>query len=147
MLPAESYLGFGGDDYVLSHKILPRLDEFVSQRFEMVCSEFVANLAAAGRLPVAFSRLGSWWDANEQVDVVAMEGSGPVLLGECKWSAQPVDFDVLNSLRRKAAYMGAPNTVRYALFSLSGFTTRLRAAAGEEGVSLFTPEEILHPMP
>ncbi|MDO8670726.1 MAG: hypothetical protein Q7O66_04760 [Dehalococcoidia bacterium] len=74
-----------------------------------------------------------------------MEGGEPVLLGECKWSVQPVDFDVLNSLRRRATYKGAPQDVRYALFSLSGFTPRLRAAAEVESVLLFTPDKMMHP--
>ncbi len=142
ILPAESNLGFGRADYVLDQKILPYLDEFVSHQFEKVCQEFVAKMAVDSQRPVAFSRLGSWWDSKEQVDVVAMEGSEPALLGECKWSVQPVDFDVLNNLRREATYMGAPEDVRYALFSLSGFTPRLRAVAAEEGILLFPPDEM-----
>ena len=38
--------------------------------------------------------IGSWWNSNEEIDLVVLGETG-VLLAECKWSSKPVGSDIL----------------------------------------------------
>jgi hypothetical protein len=66
-----------------------------------------------------------------------------MLLGECKWSVNPVGIDVLDDLQGKARLIdpeGRWPTVSYALFAKAGFTPALAARAGAENVRLVMPK-------
>ena len=95
--------------------------------------------------------MGRWWadDGTAEIDIVAL-GEGTILLGECKWSKSPVDYDILDSLIGKAQiFRGrergrrlSSERIRYALFSRSGFTPRLVARAEAEGVLLCSLDDL-----
>lgn len=116
----------------------PRLDAYIGRHvFEVVCRQFVA----AGRhpsLPLRPVRVGSWWsdDALNEVDVVAVDAEGAVLLGECKWGT--VGRDDLRTLERRAdlvvAQLKHVRSVKLALFSCGGISdtqTRARVESGD----------------
>jgi hypothetical protein len=98
---------------------------------------FVANSRHPG-LPFRAARVGSWWaaDASDEVDVVAVDGSGGVLFGECKWGS--VAREDLQKLERRANLI-LPNlegvrTVTLALFSagrIADTVVQQRIDAGE----------------
>jgi hypothetical protein len=130
-------------------------DSYVSERaFEDVCRQFLWSALAAERLPpnLRFDAVGSWWvareDVQDEIDVVAMDSSRAVLIGECKWSRQPVGRRELEglsaALRRAADDLRLVDRPWRALFSRSGFTEALVALAGdpEERVLLFTPDDL-----
>lgn len=97
-----------------------------------------------GMLPLMPLRLGSWWDKGEEIDIVADDGSGNYLFGECKWHENLVGPGVLRELRRKADLVARKETVKtrcYALFSRSGFTEEVRSEAGSESVLLLQEED------
>src|SRR5690606_27999485 len=69
--------------------VAPRLDEeHVAHVFEEACRQFVAR-GTHPSLPFRPIQVGSWWsaDSTEEVDVVALDGQGGLLVGECKWGA------------------------------------------------------------
>lgn len=92
--------------------------------------------------------MGSWWRAAAEVDVVALsEADSALLLGEVKWSRNPVGLDVLEHLIARTPAVAAdltrpPTDVRYALWSRSGFTPDLVRRAQAENVLLFTTEDV-----
>jgi len=119
----RSELADRGAHHVLSTHIVPHLELFVGQAFEHTCREIVRDLVQAGRLRIAYDRLGRHWDREMEVDLVAMREGAPVLAGECKWSRKPVGEGLLAQLRQKAARLsGSGPTPLLALFSRSGFT-------------------------
>ncbi len=147
-------LGMRRYDEALS-RIQEDFDRYVSERaFEDVCRQFLWQARAAERLPahLRFDAVGSWWvakeDVQDEIDVVAMEGGHAVLVGECKWSRQPMDqrdLDGLGAALRKAASDLRPIDRPWrALFSRSGFTDELHALAKnpEERVLLFAPADL-----
>ena len=72
--------------------------------------------------------------------------SGSVLLGECKWSVNPIGTDVLDDLQRKTPLVdpkGRWPAVSYALFAKSGFTSALVARAAAEGVRLVVADALV----
>jgi hypothetical protein len=38
--------------------------------------------------------IGSWWNSNEEIDLVVLGETG-AMLAECKWSSKPVGSDIL----------------------------------------------------
>ncbi|MDE2449914.1 MAG: ATP-binding protein [Gammaproteobacteria bacterium] len=98
--------------------IEPRLDDYMGEVFESVCREFVASGSVPRFRPV---RTGRWWDAAaaNQIDIVAADHDGRVLVAECKWGL--VDVRDLETLRKRAALMAREMeslpSLRYVLFS------------------------------
>src|SRR5690606_21478841 len=101
--------------------VSPRLDGYIGKHvFEVVCRQFVAR-ALHPKLPFRAARIGSWWteDAAEEIDVVAIDGKGAVLRGECKWGR--LNRDDLTTLERRAdlilPHLKGVRDVTLALFS------------------------------
>jgi AAA+ ATPase superfamily predicted ATPase len=126
--PAELWSAFVG----------PRLDEYMGKHvFEVVCRQFVAT-SLHPSLPFRPARVGSWWteDAAEEVHVVALDGKGGVLFGECKWGT--VSREDLQKLERRAnllvPLLKGVRTVTLVLFSAGGIADSVvqqRVDAGE----------------
>jgi len=136
-------------------RIQASFDQYVSVHpYEDVCRQFLWRALAAGRLPpsLSFDSVGSWWagaeTAQDELDVVAMREGRAWLIGECKWSAQPVgrrELEGLSAALRKAARDLNPIDRPWrALFSRAGFGQELLAIATDpaERVLLFAPEDL-----
>lgn len=145
--PSQGSLDLGLADAVLVQRVQPTFDQFVSYAFEDAARSHVAQLARAGQLNFLPERIGSWWGRADEVDVAAVsDGEGALLLGECKWSINPVGTDVWDDLKRKLTQVdpeGRWPLVSYALFAKSGFTPALTARAEAEGVRLVGPEALV----
>jgi len=116
--------------------IQKHLPEFVGVHvFEELCREWVLRQGDAGQLPFVPRRVGSFWGAGKpQIDVVAVnEDDHAILLGECKWTADPIRRRVVEDFLQRAQQVIPSPADRwqatYALFSRSGFTDEARQAA------------------
>jgi AAA+ ATPase superfamily predicted ATPase len=99
--------------------------------FEELARGWVWAQGRAGRLPFSPQEVGSHWSGRVQVDVVALDWSThEILLGECKWSMDRIDRQVLRELVEKKTPLvlrdlpenGDGWQVHYALFARRGFT-------------------------
>lgn len=145
--PHRAALDLGLADAVLEQRVRPAFDQFVSYAFEDAAREYVARLARAGRLPFLPERIGAWWTRHAEIDVVAIsEAEGAMLVGECKWSVNPVGLNVWVDLKGKTRALAAlgqwPN-VSYALFSKAGFTANMQSVAASEGVQLVNVSDLV----
>jgi len=145
--PNQGSLDLDLADAVLAQRVRPTFDQFVGGAFEDAARAYVAQLARANQLDFLPERVGSWWDRAAEVDVVAVsDGDGALLLGECKWSVNPVGIDILNDLQQKRLLVDPPGrwpNVSYALFAKAGFTPALLERAAAEGVRLVGPEALV----
>jgi uncharacterized protein len=145
--PNQGSLDLDLADAVLAQRVRPTFDQFVSYAFEDAARAHVAQVARANQLGFLPQRIGSWWDRAAEVDVVAVsDADGAFLLGECKWSVNPVGTDILDDLRRKTPLVDPERrwpAVSYALFAKSGFTPALIARAAAEGVRLVGPDALV----
>lgn len=145
--PNQGSLDLDLADAVLAQRVRPRFDQFVSGAFEDAARAYVAQLARANQLDFLPERVGSWWDRASEVDVVAVSDvDGALLLGECKWSVNPVGTDILDDLQHKTVLVdpeGRWPAVSYALFAKAGFTPALVARAAAEGVRLVGPDALV----
>jgi AAA+ ATPase superfamily predicted ATPase len=124
--------------------IHPFIDQFVSFSFEDVCKEFLVELNKNKQngLPLRFTRIGSWWHRDNEIDIVALnEDTKEILFAECKWQNKKVGIKVYDELKEKSGHVKWNNEERkeyFALFSKAGFTSRLK----NEEVLLFELKDI-----
>jgi hypothetical protein len=139
----ESLLEFGQVDRVES-LMAERLARHISWAFERACRQHAEDeLERFGGVKV-----GRYWDKHAEVDVVAVDERGDVVLaGECKWSNRPIGLDVGQALRRKveALWPDRIETIRLALFSPRGFTRALESWAAANGTWLVSAEDLVRP--
>lgn len=134
--PYQSSLDLGMADGILEQRVRPTFEQFVSYAFEEAARAYVARLARTGKLAFLPERIGSWWDQNNEIDVLAVsESESALIVGECKWSVNPVGIDILQNLTQKVGALQAARPwekVSYFLFSKSGFTPALLEQAAQE---------------
>jgi len=131
--PERGRLEMGQSDYVLERIKDNFIDNHVAYIYENVCRSEMWQLALAGEL--RFNKLGRWWNRKEEIDIVALDSTGEdIVFAECKYRAQPMDSDVFYGLLRKKELMPWNKETRrekFVLFSIGGFTDRLRKLAQE----------------
>ena len=133
------------DDVARTYGIMRNdISTFLGRTFELLCRDYIVSSYMTGEV-------GSWWgrsgDEMTDIDVVAeVYNKDDILLtvlGECKFRKDPAGVSVITSLRRKADSAKADTNVRYAVFSLGGFTEELEEYASDTGVWLIGPDKLL----
>jgi len=138
--PNRSQLERGAAQMILDSQVTPQLDLFTGLAFESVCQQFIWRLGLSGELPFVPINIGRWWNANEEIDLIALSETEAMFI-ECKWTSKSVGTDILADLERKALLV-IPElknyTISYALCSRSGFTAQLiQDAKHRPDLSLF----------
>jgi len=145
--PNLSSLELGLAEAILKQRIIPDLDHFVSTAFEEASLAYLARLARNGELGFLPDRIGSWWDRETEIDVVAISyAEKKALVGECKWSTNRVGINVFDDLKRKAAVFMSGSEIEhieYVLFAKIGFTDALVQRAAEGKVRLYSVDDFL----
>ncbi len=149
--PYLNSLNLGMADGILAQRVRPTFDQFVSYAFEEAARSYIIRAARNGQLPFLPERIGSWWDqgrrAGSEIDVLAISDSEKALIvGECKWSVNPIGMDILGDLKNKTHLLQKNESwesTAYFLFSKSGFTPALQEQAAREGVRLISVEDCL----
>lgn len=80
--------------------------------------------------------IGSYWDKNVEIDILARTSSGKLIAGSCKFVDAKVKKTELTKLKEKCALAGLEPDV-FVVFSKNGFTNELKSLKGET-VKLFT---------
>ena len=109
--------------------IVTALPEYMGSVFEKICRDWVWREAALGELGFDVSDVGRWWGndpvAREEaeIDIVAVDGSCTVMVGECKWRNEPTGAEQLAKLDARAQLAGAGPLAPRWLFSRAGYTS------------------------
>ncbi|MBU2446145.1 MAG: ATP-binding protein [Bacteroidetes bacterium] len=132
--PRLTYIEEGRTKFVMDI-IKKDFTSFLSVVFENVCKEFLKkNLVV---IPFEFTSIGSYWDRDNEIDIVALSNQGDILLGECKYSNKKVGMDVLENLISKSSlFKDKGKNFHYIIFSKSGFTDNLIEIAQKQKVIL-----------
>jgi AAA+ ATPase superfamily predicted ATPase len=135
VFPNQGELEMGRVDEVLRQMHQTFESQFVATAFEDVCADLVVSHAFP--LPFHPLKVGSWWDKDAEIDLLALnDESGEILFGECKWTEQPVGVDVLQHLYAASRRVRWHNDSRrewFAIFSRAGFQDELIARAQRPG--------------
>lgn len=117
------------------HEVLPHL---LGRTYERIAREVIRRSDA---LPFPLHRVGRWWDAQDEIDVVGInDAENAILFGEVKWSSKPLGTDIFRKLQAKVARVAWGRKGRreaFALFGRKGFTPEMRKVARQEGILLF----------
>lgn len=125
--PNRSQLERGGNSFIFENQVLPEIDHFSSLAFEEICQQYFWQNGLSGKLSFQPEKIGRWWSANEEIDLIVV-GEKDAILVECKWTSQPVGIDILADLERKAQLVErelGDRKIQFALCSRSGFTPQL----------------------
>lgn len=123
---------YGDDAY--ADLIEPELPHFVSETFESLCHEALPALYSDD----TFTRVpGQWWYKDREIDVVAPTDGSTLVVGEAKFTGDPLGYEVLARLEDDARRIdwtpagGGDPEYEYVLFSRNGFKRSVEAAATE----------------
>ena len=76
-------------------RIEPHVSDYMGTVFELICRQYVYELARAGELGVVPATVGRWWGTDnrtrtqEEIDLIVDDGEGAALFAECKWRNEP----------------------------------------------------------
>lgn len=137
-------------EIVWNRRIEPDCSHYMGQVFERICRDYLLRQNSKGNLPILFTEIGRWWGTNPktreqvEIDLIARDMDAH-LFCECKWTNEPVDYQVLKKLRDKAEVFGRqPGKSYFMLFSKRGFTERvLEEGREKDEVLLVDIEELL----
>jgi len=116
---ARSDISRGLGNEVVDRLIVPGLDDYMGEKWEEMCLDFVRDLAAAGRLPVEVSKVGPWWnrDHSVQVDIVGLERKRVRLAGSVKWARTAGRRELLELRRAAESLPERSDDPTFALFA------------------------------
>lgn len=134
----------GGDADGVWEDVAPLLHDYASHTFERMCAAWMMKESVRGSLPFRVGRAGRWWDKTDEMDVVALDGTGvKAIAGECKFRNVPMDLPMLNQLRARADKLKVSQRWLM-LFSLGGFTQPLAdIAAADDSIRLVDLGELM----
>ena len=118
-------------------RIAPELPHYMGSVFEDICKQYLWRLLLKGKCAVNFIDLGRWWGANpktrrqEEIDIMGTDRN-TALFGECKWTNENVDLNVLETLIERSKLFRYTDNHFY-LFAKSGFTNGCIDRAHEMG--------------
>lgn len=75
--------------------------------------------------------IGSYYDKQVYIEILAIRRSGKMLAGECKYSKEAAKINMLNTLKEKCK-KAELNIADYVLFSKNGFSSELEEIKDEE---------------
>jgi len=111
-----------------------------------VCYQYFWRKGLDGELPFVPQKIGGWWKANQEVDLVLL-GEDQSMMVECKWSKRAVGTDIFRNLESKTGDVlkdAGQRAVLYALCSRSGFTDNMVKLANERGdIQLYAWENMI----
>lgn len=104
------------------------LNSYVGRIFEDIAKELLIcyNGKEINGHKINFENIGSWWDRNNnEIDIIAYnQKEKTILIGETKWSSNPVDIDVVDNLLKKSKFLNIGGKYTFLIVSKSGFTER-----------------------
>jgi AAA+ ATPase superfamily predicted ATPase len=141
--PYVSFIQAGQGDLAFRELIEPNLHQYLGQLFEKACRQYV-QLFWQDKLQIAPKRIGRHWNKFCEIDVLTENLDGSHLVGECKWSQNPIGEEVLEELISDSHHLPTSfqNQMRYVLFSLNGFTEQLKRRAEKEEIYLLGADEM-----
>lgn len=143
---AAAAISLGRGEEWFENMVRPQLPVYMGAVFEMLCRQYVRANENDGHL---WDRVGRWWGGDprtrqpEEIDIVGLDTMHDALLfGECKYTNEPVDVNVLETLRRRARLVNGSENRSFVLFAKNGFTAALQEEAKRSNVSLVTLNDL-----
>lgn len=131
----------GGQGEAVQRRTDDRWRQHLASVFEAAARAHAQRLVG-GELPPD-TVVGRWWlDETIEIDVLAMSGYRPVLVGECRWQEGEMTERDLAELRRRAGYLPTADLAQatYAFWTRGGPS---EAVARHPDLRTFTPDDLV----
>lgn len=133
--PRQSDLEMGEIGNILA-TLRVQFPAFVGKAFEQVCFEFLQHTKI-----FPFQRLGTWWQGETEIDLVAIhEFEKSILFAECKWQERVRAEEIIHQLKNKAALFPGKASMRRETYAI--FAKSFKEKRPEKGVLLFDLKDI-----
>jgi len=109
-----------------------REEEFFDLTFEQLSHEFLLKSSEDDKI----DQIGSYWDDEHSVDILAKTSKGKIIAGTCRYSNSKVKKSELTKLQETCKKLNI-NVDTYVLFSKSGYTSELKSLKGDN-LKLYT---------
>jgi AAA+ ATPase superfamily predicted ATPase len=136
VFPNMSGIVSGLGTAIFDGDIAEQLPAYMGLVFEEICKQYIFEEAKRGATPFLVGNVGRWWGNNpnarrqEEIDILTFRKDN-ALFCECKWTAAPVDSDVLETLKARSDLFAYKNKWFW-MFAKTGFTDRLRTEADQD---------------
>jgi uncharacterized protein len=130
--PNKSFIETGHKDFALEKIKNNLVDSHTAFVYEDICIEEMWELNMKGELNLRFDKIGRWWNAHHEIDIVAYDSKGQdIVFGECKYTVKPIDTDIYYALVEKAKHVKwkQDRIEHFVFFSINGFTKKMEDLA------------------
>lgn len=137
--PFKNELELGNTKKVMSI-IKKDINAFVGKKFEDISREFLYEMNFKGLLPFRFSDIGSWWEKDKEIDILAFDREEKkILFCEVKWEDLSVSEaeEIFENLKKKAESVKWFNKMRKEYFCLIGKRIKDKKYLQEKGYLVF----------
>jgi AAA+ ATPase superfamily predicted ATPase len=138
-----------GDEAGLLAKIEGDLQTLLGWSFEDLIRTLLLERNDTTVIPFRFSKIGGFWNksGDVEIDIVALdEDQGNIIVGECKLNGNRFTSSEARRLKVKAgsiSWRKGSRKEHYALFCLEDVSASTARSLVEEGVSVYTLENLL----
>jgi uncharacterized protein len=102
------------------------LNEYVSFVCEDIAIQYMRRQNLQGALPFHFLKIGRYWDKKSEIDLLAFDQLGNLIVRECEWKKETIGIKELKALKEKSVNIMLDfNKQYFYLFSKSGFDKEL----------------------
>ncbi len=126
------YKGIRDGDY---SEVKKRLENMKQDFSDTVYDKLVMELLKKSFKEDPIEKIGSYWDKNNEIDILAKTKSGKIVAGICKYSKSKAKKSELTKLKEQCAKAELDPDI-FVVFSKNGFSNELKKEKGE-GVKLF----------
>jgi len=106
----------------------------------LLVREFVLQQVAVKFADDPIASIGSYYDKDTHIDILAKSKSGKMVAGACKYSKDPAKMNMVESLKEKCSKTEL-NVVEYVLFSKNGFTDEVEQYQ-DESITLLSHDHL-----
>lgn len=145
----QAIISLNDGEFLYQKLVDPTLTTYMGHIFESICQTYMIEPNVFEHAPFLYTSVGRWWGSHqkkkrqEEIDVCAMDKKH-VLLGECKWTNDPIDQKVLHDLLEQGQLFSQKEQYFY-LYSKNGFTNHvLKEASQDSRIHLISIEDIYH---
>lgn len=116
--------------------IMREFNQYVGRCFEDICRELIADLKI-----FRFDKIGRWWQKNNEIDIIALNGqTNEILFAECKWQENVDIKNIFEELKEKAKLVKWKNEKRKEYYAI--FAKSLKEKIKESNLLLFDLKDL-----
>lgn len=142
LFPNLSLLDEMGAEWFYSKIIKPELKAYSQDTFAKICREYIENENKKGNLPFAVNMVGKWSGKMGNIDIVASDDQGNIIIGMCNWEKPMMRYDDYEWLMFCAEQAKIKANYVY-LISQGGFDEKLHIAQkSHENIRLLTADKM-----